>query len=129
MKLVSVSKGLFLGLALLLATSAFASNKGPLQLTDYAVVSGKQLTAGDYTVKWEGNGPTVEVSIMKGKAIVATTSAKLVDLGHSYDSDSAVLNKNADGSNSLAEIRFSGKKYALAINQMSPQPEQGDSMK
>ena len=129
MKLSKVSKGLLLGLALLLATSAFAANKGSLQVSDEVTVSGKQLARGEYTVKWEGNGPNVELNILQGKKVVATTPARLIDLNRSADGDSAVVRKNDDGSRTLAEIRFAGKKYALAVGNESAKAEAGDSTK
>jgi hypothetical protein len=125
MKIANTLKGLVLGLAVLLATSAFASNKGTLQLVDAAVVSGKQLPAGDYSVKWEGSGSNVQLSIMRGKNVVATTAARVVDLGQSADNDSAVLRSNADGSKSLTEVRFNGKKFALAIGEETMSADSG----
>jgi hypothetical protein len=115
MNIAKISKGLVLGLAVLLAASAFASNKGTLQLTDAVMVSGKQVPAGDYSVKWEGSGSSVQLSIMQGKNVVVTTTARVVDLSQSAENDSAVLRSNADGSKSLTEVRFNGKKFALAI--------------
>ena len=114
-----ISKGLLLGLALVLATSAFASNKGSIQVQEPFTVSGQQLPAGDYQVKWEGTGSNVEVSILKGKKVVATSPAYMVDLNQSSSYDSAVVRKNDDGTRSLAEIRISGKKYALALGSES----------
>ena len=56
MKFAKFSKGLLLGLALVLATGAFAaSNKGSLEVVDPVTVSGKQLHPGDYSVKWDGS--------------------------------------------------------------------------
>ncbi|PYX38222.1 MAG: hypothetical protein DMG75_04465, partial [Acidobacteria bacterium] len=66
MKLSVISKGLLLGMALLLATSAFASNKGSMNVQENLTVSGKQLSAGDYQLQWEGSGPNVEVNILRG---------------------------------------------------------------
>ena len=80
MNVLKISKGLLLGLALLLATSAFAANKASLQLNDALTVSGKQLPAGDYMLQWEGTGPGVELTILHGKNVVATVPARLVDL-------------------------------------------------
>ena len=82
MSVSKISKGLLLGLALLLATSVFAANKGSLQVSDPVTVNGKQLGAGDYTVKWEGAGPNVELNILRGKNVVATVPARMVDLDH-----------------------------------------------
>ena len=129
MKSSKISKGLMLGLALLLATSAFAANKGSLQVSDPVMVSGKQLAAGDYIVKWEGNGPNVELNILQGKRVVATIPARLIDLDRSADGNSAVVRKNDDGTKTLAEIRFAGKKYALALGDESAKADTGDSTK
>jgi hypothetical protein len=116
MKFSNLPKGLALVLALLLSTGAFALNKGSLQVRTAVMVNGKQLAAGDYAVKWEGSGPEVQVTFMKGKNVVATAPAHLVDLNSSPNGDSAVITKNDDGSSSLAQIRFGGKKKALAID-------------
>jgi len=128
MKFQSVSKSLLLGLALLLATGAFAAaNKGSLQLPNTITVSGKQLSAGEYSVKWDGNGPNVELNILQGNKVVATTPARLVDLSQKQSADNALVKNNADGTRSLAEIRFSGKKYALAIGDESSMDGSGSS--
>jgi len=119
MKFANVSKGLLLGLALLLATSAFAAaNKGSMQLVDQVTVSGKQLPAGDYSVKWDGSGPNVELSILKGNKVVATTPARLIDLSQKTNSDAAVVQENGDGSKALTEIHFSGRssRWRLATS-------------
>jgi len=125
-----ISKGLLLGLALLLATSVFAANnKGTLQISAPVTVNGKQLPAGDYTVRWDGAGPNVELNILRGKNVVATVPARMVDLDQSPNRDSVVTNVNSDGRKSLNEIRFSGKKYALAINAESAKAESNGTNK
>lgn len=129
MKASKISKGLLLGLALLLATSVFAINKGSLQVSDPITVNGKQIGAGEYTVKWEGNGPDVELNILHGKNVVATVPARMVDLDRAPSRDSAVTVVNPDGHKSLNEIRFSGKKYALAIGAESAKAESDNSNK
>jgi hypothetical protein len=129
MKASKISKGLLLGLALLLATSAFAANKGSLQVSDPVTVNGKQIGAGEYTVKWDGNGPNVELNILRGKNVVATVPARMVDLDRIPSRDSAVTVLNSDGQKSLNEIRFSGKKYALAIGSQTAQVQSGDTNK
>jgi hypothetical protein len=108
-------KGWLLGLCLLLAVSAFAANRGSLQVSSPLSVGGAQLAAGDYTVTWDGNGPGVELNILKGKNVIAKVPARLVDLKGSPDRDAAVVKMNGDGSRTLAQIRFSGRKYAVEI--------------
>jgi hypothetical protein len=129
MKSSKISKGLWLGLALLLATSAFAANKGSLQVSAPVTINGKEIPAGDYTVKWEGTGPNVEVNILRGKNVVATVPARVVELDRAPERDSAVTVVNADGRKSLNEIRLSGKKYALAVGAESARAESADTSK
>ncbi len=116
MKWNHLAKFAVLGLAVLLATVAFASNsnKGTLNLQEAAQVNGQQLPAGEYQVRWEGTGSNVEVSFMQGKKEVAKAPAKLVDLEKAYSYNSSVVD-HSSGAASLAEVRFAGKKVALAI--------------
>ena len=114
MKLTHVAKTVVLGLAVLLATSAFASNKATLQVREPFEVNGQQLAPGDYQLRWDGTGSTVEVSFMQGKKEVAKTSAKVVALDKAYGYDSAILD-HASGKATISEVRFAGKKFALAI--------------
>jgi len=129
MSVSKISKGLLLGTALLLATSGFAANKGTLQVADPVTVNGKQLAAGEYTVKWDGAGPNVELNIMRGKDVVATVPARMVDLDRTPVRDAAVTMVNSDGRKELNEIRFSGRKYAFAVNAVSAKAEASGTSK
>jgi hypothetical protein len=130
MSVSKISKGLLLGLALLLATSGFAANnKGSLQVDNPVTVNGKSLPAGEYTVTWEGAGPNVELNIMKGKNVVATVPARMQDLEQSPNRDTIVTSTNSNGQKSLSEIRFSGKKYAFAVNNESAKAESSGTNK
>src|SRR5262250_563324 len=91
MKWNNLAKFAVLGLALLLATGAFASNKGTLHLQEAAQVNGQQIPAGDYQVRWEGSGANVEVRFMQGKKEVAKASAKVVDLEKASPYDSTIV--------------------------------------
>ena len=114
MKLNQLAKTVALGLAVLLAASAFASNKGSLQVREAIEVNGQRLAPGDYQLLWDGTGPNVEVSIMQGKKEVAKTSAKVIELDKASAYDAAVV-EHASGKASVSQVRFAGKKYALAI--------------
>jgi hypothetical protein len=129
MNSLNFSKKLVLGSALLMAASAFAANKGSLVVSSPVQVAGKQLSAGEYSVQWEGSGPNIEASIMKGKKVVATAPAHMVELNQSASSDSAVVKTNDDGSRSLAQARFSGKKYALEFGEQGAASASGSSSK
>ena len=110
-------KGVLLGLALLLAVNGFASSKGSVSLYDRVVVGSQTLQPGDYSVKWDGNGPNIQLNIMKGNKVVATAPARLVDVNQPFSDGAAVTTPNADGSRSLTEIRLAGKKLAIELGQ------------
>ena len=132
MKLANVSKSLLLGLGLLLATSAFAAsdaNKGSLTTMTDVTVNGKVIPAGEYSLRWEGTGPNVQLNILKGKKVVATTSARRVDVEKSADSDAAVVRGNEDGSRTLSEVRLAGKKYVLGLGGEEATSEAGGASK
>jgi len=119
MKFATVSKSLVLGLALVLASTAFAATKGSLQLSNPVTVNGTTLKPGDYKVQWEGSGPKVELSILKGKNVVAKVPAHVVELQTPSSNDAAVTLQNASGPNTLAGVRFQGKKTALELGDAS----------
>jgi hypothetical protein len=118
-----------LGLALLLTSSAFAGTKANLSINSPVTVNGTTLRPGDYKVQWEGSGPNVELSILQGKNVVAKTSAHLVELQTPAANDAAVTLKNDSGPNSLASIRFEGKKIALELVAASDGMQAGGSSK
>jgi hypothetical protein len=127
MKFATVSKMLVLGLALLLASSAFAANKPSLELNHPVTVNGTTLKAGDYKVQWEGNGPNVEISILQGKNVVAKTSARMVELETPAADDAAVTRTTGNGTSSLTAIRFQGKKFSLELAEGSEGMQGGSS--
>ena len=114
MKWNHLAKCAVLGLAVLLATSAFASNKGTLTLQEATQVNGTQLPAGQYQVRWDGTGSNVEVSFLQGKKEVAKASGKVIELPKASGYDSAVVD-HSGGTAALSEVRFANKKVALAI--------------
>ena len=119
MKFATVSKSLVLGLALLLASSAFAATKGSLQLINPVTVNGTTLKPGDYKVEWEGAGPNVELSILRGKNVVTKVAARVIELQTPAGNDAAVTRENGSGPNTLTGVRFQGKKTALELGDVS----------
>lgn len=123
MKIANLFKGVLLGLSLLLATSGFAAknapSKGSMLLLSTVTVGGTRLAPGSYSLKWEGSASNLQLSIFQSGKVVATTPARLVDLSSSASSDSAVLKDTDNGSKSLSEVRFGGKKYALEVGEGS----------
>jgi hypothetical protein len=109
-----LAKCVVLGLAVLLATSAFASNQGSLYVSETVQVNGQQIPPGAYKVTWEGAGPNVEVSLVQGNKVVTKTPAKVIDLKVANTYDATILDRS-NGKTSITEVRFGGKKYALSL--------------
>ena len=127
MRFATVSKSLVMGLALLLASSAFAATKADLHLNNPTSINGTNLKPGDYKLVWDGSGPAVEVSIMQGKNVVAKAPAKVVDLSTPAANNATVVVKNGDGSSTLTGVRFEGKKFAIELNAGSDGMQAGSS--
>jgi hypothetical protein len=122
-----VIKSAVMGLALMLASGAFAATKADLTLQSTTTINGAQLKPGDYKLQWEGSGPNVEVSIQQGKKVIAKVPAKVVDLNFPSQNNAAVLRMNGDGTSTLAGARFEGKKFALEIGESSDGMQAGSS--
>ena len=129
MRASKVFKSLVLGMTLLLAAGAFAANKGQIQITESTAVGGKQLKPGDYTVTWDGQGPSVQLNIMKGSKVVTTVPAQVVATEAPQPANSIVAKVGGDGTKSLSEIRLSGKKYTLEIGDNMGGPQTGSNDK
>jgi len=129
MTFATVSKSLVMGVALLLASSAFAGTKGSLQLNSVVTVNGTQLKPGDYKVEWEGSGPNVEMSILRGKDVVAKVPAHVVELPTAASNSAAVTHESGNGEKALAGVRFQGKKIALELDQSTDSMQTGGSSK
>jgi hypothetical protein len=119
MKVSRIVKGLLLAQMMLMATSALAANanKGPLKVSEPVTVNGTKLPIGDYQVNWDGTGANVEVNISKSNKVVATLQAHLVELSRPAHDSSYTTQQQEDGSASVIEIQFSGKKYKLEVGQ------------
>ena len=111
----SVLNRLLVGSVLLTTATAFAANSGSLSIPDRVSVAGKHLPAGDYKVKWEGDGPNVQLNILHEGKLVATVPARTIELQQKDSQDSLQIKKNSDGTDSVSEIHFSGKRYAFAV--------------
>ncbi len=103
----------------LLTTSAFAANRGSFHVSSPEEVAGEHLAAGDYTVRWEGGGPTVQLTILHGDKVAATVTAHVKPLEHAAEGDSVVIERDKDGKPVVSQIYFGGKKVALEFKNPS----------
>ncbi|MGC2197352.1 MAG: hypothetical protein WA628_21945 [Terriglobales bacterium] len=99
-------------LSMSLGVLAKDKNEGKFTLRDSVQLGSTQLKPGDYKATWEGAGPDVQVKILQGKNVVATSSAKLVDRSSNQDSVSV---GSASNSRELQEIDFGNLRKALVF--------------
>ncbi len=105
------------GASLLFAVGASAQEWGTINLTEKVTVQGTELKPGKYDVKWDGSGPTVQVSIHKGNNTLVTIPAALVSKDSSNARGGYELRKSPDGTLSLVAIYPAGKKFELELGQ------------
>jgi len=116
MKFAKLTRVLVPVLALALTATAFAaSGTGTVTLSSAAQLNGKSLAAGEYKVQWDSHSPEANVTFLQGKTAVATAHAKLVDGTEASLWNSVVTRDNPDGSKTIVEIRFRGKKSVLVF--------------
>jgi 3-keto-L-gulonate-6-phosphate decarboxylase len=108
----------FVSAAILFASAAIAgeTNKTTVRIDQKVTVDGKTLDSGKYTAQWTGDGPAVQVTLMKGKNTVATFAAQIKQ-EPSANPDDAIGTTNApDGSKELSSIYPGGKRISLQLN-------------
>ncbi len=110
-------KALFVLFALLaVSVGAFAAEgTGKMTLRAPAQLNGKQVAAGEYKVKWQGNGASVDVTLLNGKKAVANTTAKVKELQTPAPYDSVMYKQDGNGQ-AISEVQFGGKKAVLVLD-------------
>ncbi|HLH08095.1 MAG TPA: hypothetical protein VKW78_12730 [Terriglobales bacterium] len=107
-----------LAIALVLPVFAVAAEKNSekLQIPTAVEVNGTQLKPGYYKVEWQGNGPSVQVSILKGHKTLAEIPAKMVTPKITYSTPAVVTHQAANGQNVLDQIQFKNTDLVLSSN-------------
>lgn len=103
--------------AMLFATTSLAGGFRPIDLKAGTQLNGTELAQGSYTLRWaksDQNGG-FEVKLFDNMKVVASAPAQMKPLGAASTHDSIVLSPNGNGKLAISEIRFAGKKEALAI--------------
>jgi hypothetical protein len=117
MNLRRVCSAAVLGMSLLLASGSFAAEKASVKIYDPVMVGGKTLTAGDYTLQWEGTGSNVELNFLRGKTVIATAPARVVELAKPAIGSGTTTTEASNGGRALAEIHFRAKKMSLELGE------------
>jgi len=87
-----------------------------VRLADGTVFDGKPIPTRLYSLQWATNGDLerVQVQLSSGHHRVATAMARMIELPAASPYDSVIL-KSGPGGLELTEIRFAGKKSAIAL--------------
>lgn len=101
--------------ATLLVTAAYAKNEASLTLGGPTVINSQQLRSGDYQIRWEGTGNTVQVQIVQGKKVVATSTAEVVPQAGPANHTQAILLMQDNGTRKLQRIDLPRQKISLVF--------------
>lgn len=112
---------LVLTLAVSSVLVAQAADKGNITLSDTTQVGSQLVKAGNYTVQWEGTGPSVPVKIMHGKKVVASGTANLVRQQTPVGRDEVHVRVQDNGTRNMERIDFARRGVSLVFgeNQMA----------
>ena len=99
-----------------MSISAFAGSKSEsVTLLHDVQLNGTTIPAGEYTVKYDANGSTCLVKVMKGSKTVATANGELKQLANKPAHNQVVLDDAGNGP-SLSEIDFSNSATAITFS-------------
>jgi hypothetical protein len=104
-------------LAVTVSISAFAGTKSEnLTLTHDAQLNGTTIPAGEYKVKYDANGSTCLVKVMKGSKTVATANGELKQLDKKPANDQIKLENENGGVPVLSEMDFHDSTTAITFS-------------
>ena len=102
--------------AVTMSVSAFAGSKSEsLTLLHDVQLNGTTIPAGEYTVKYDANGSTCLVKVMKGNKTVATANGELKQLANKPQHDQVILQDDAGSVPVLSEMDFSNSTTAISF--------------
>jgi hypothetical protein len=87
----------------LFSVSAFAKANSEKVTLPALTVGSTQLAAGDYDVTWDGTGADAKVSFLKGRKVVCTAPAKVIEQGNKNE---GVETASQGGVKMLQRLKF-----------------------
>ena len=124
--------GNYVAIAALIVSSmslnSFAKDKNETRVTfsEKVQVGSTEVKPGDYKLQWDGNGPDVQVQVVKGKDVVATVPAKLLANTSKQGGDSIQTRVNAN-EKQLEQVNFAGGRQSLVFGEATATQNIGGS--
>lgn len=126
---ISKLAAMFATAALFFAGAAISaeSNKTTVRIDQKITVDGKTLDSGKYTAEWTGEGPNVQVTLLRGKDTVATFAAQIKQEASPNSTDAIGTTAGPDGSKQLTSIYPNGKRISLQLSDNGSASPSGSS--
>jgi hypothetical protein len=96
---------------------AVRDNAYSVEISDVVQIGSTKLKPGNYKVKWQGPGPTVQVSFQHNGKTVVTVPGTLKTNDDRVTQDAIVTEATTTGTSTLKEIDFGHHKEALVFDQ------------
>ena len=90
-----------------------------LKMNGQLSLNGTAIPFGDYIITWESYASEAAVKFEGEHGAVFSTEGKLVKLPIWHEHNAFVYKRNADGSQTLLEIRFGGTNQTLVFGKSS----------
>ena len=103
--------------AVTMSISAFAGSKSEsITLLHDVQLNGTTIPAGEYIVKYDANGSTCLVKVMKDGKTVATANGEVKQLAAKPRNNQVVLQDASGGVPTVSEMDFSDSKTAVTFD-------------
>lgn len=80
-----------------------------------AAWAGKTLAAGEYTFRWQGDGDSVDVTILRGRRVVAEGKGRIEQQPAKAQRNAVVARPQESGPRLLTKVQFGGKDTVLVL--------------
>lgn len=93
----------------------FERGSRTIELRAGVKVNGSNASGGDCEIRWESYVTEATVKFLQRGSVVAVATGRWVPTETKYPSDAIVIQRGADGSRMLLEVRFAGMKRTLVL--------------
>lgn len=100
---------------LMAGVSVFAKDSRDVRVAYEASVGGSTIAPGQYRLRWDSKNADPEVTLLKGRKVVAKAQGQWVDRNVEYNQDSILYDTQSGGSRSILEMRFAGSSKVLVF--------------